>query len=93
MDGKVILVTGGSSGIGEATARLFAAEGASVVLSARGAEKGEAVAADIRGSGGAVEFVQADVCELDDVKRLTAEILNRFGRLDYAFNNAGTVGE
>jgi len=93
VDGKVILVTGGSSGIGEATARLFAAEGARVVLSARGADKGEAVAADIRDSGGDVEFVQADVCEVDDVKRLIAETLSRFGRLDYAFNNAGMVGK
>jgi NAD(P)-dependent dehydrogenase (short-subunit alcohol dehydrogenase family) len=90
--GKVVLITGGSSGIGEATARLFASQGSKVVLSARGSENGVAVAADIDSSGGHAEFIQADVSRAEDVENLIEEILNRHGRVDCAFNNAGIVG-
>lgn len=92
MDGKVVLITGGSSGIGEATARLFASRGSNVILSARGSDKGTAVAADIASSGGRAEFIQADVSRADEVESLIQEILNRHGQIDCAFNNAGIVG-
>lgn len=92
MKRKVVLVTGGSSGIGEATARLFASQGSKVILSARGSERGAAVAADIASSGGHAEFIQADVSLAEDVEKMIQEILNRHGRVDCAFNNAGMVG-
>jgi len=88
MDGKVALVTGGSSGIGRATALLFAREGARVVVAARGAERGKAVAQQIREAGGSAAFVQTDVAKAADVERMVAQAVRQFGRLDYAVNNA-----
>ena len=83
--GKVVLVTGGTSGIGEATAVAFANEGAKVVVSGRREKEGKAVAGRIARAGGTAHFVRADVSREADVKRLVA----KFGRLDVAFNNAG----
>ncbi|MGW5319278.1 SDR family NAD(P)-dependent oxidoreductase [Nocardia thailandica] len=88
---RVVLVTGASSGIGRAVAERVADEGAAVVLGARGAEAGEAVAAGIRDRGGRAVFVPTDVTVDADVARLTAAALDEFGRLDAAFNNAGAV--
>ena len=88
---KVVLITGGSSGIGRAAAHAFAEAGAKVVLAARGAERGEAVAQAIRDTGGEALFVQADVSLHDDVARLVAETVTAYGRLDAAFNNAASV--
>ena len=90
-DGKVIVVTGGSSGIGRAVAQRIAAEGGCVVIGARGAEAGEAAAAVIRADGGRAEFVATDVTVEADVARLVGTALGRFGRLDGAFNNVGGV--
>jgi NAD(P)-dependent dehydrogenase (short-subunit alcohol dehydrogenase family) len=89
MEGKVVLITGGSDGIGRATGELFAARGARVVLAARGAERGEAVAAQIRARGGDAIFVRADVSREPDVAALVARCVALHGRLDCAFNNAG----
>ena len=86
---KVAVVTGASGGIGEVTARLFAREGAAVVLAARSRDKGEAIAADIVAGGGSAVFVETDVTEPDSVAACFAEIESRFGRLDILFNNAG----
>ena len=90
LKGKVAIVTGGSQGIGRATALRLAAEGASVVIAARGRELLEEVAAEIRAAGGSVAAVQADVSRAEDCTRLVAEAVKAFGRLDILVNNAGT---
>ena len=90
---KVVLITGASSGIGEAAAYAFAALGSKVVLGARRQSEGEAVAAKIRAEGGEAIFVQTDVLQESDIARLVATAVQSFGRLDVAFNNAGTEGE
>ena len=87
---KVAIVTGGSQGIGRATALRLAAEGASVVIAARGRELLDAVAAEIRAAGGKAAAVQADVSRAEDCAKLVPEALKVFGRLDILVNNAGT---
>ncbi|MCA9547791.1 MAG: SDR family NAD(P)-dependent oxidoreductase, partial [Myxococcales bacterium] len=86
---KVVCVTGASAGIGEAAARRFAGEGAKVVLSARGAERLEAVVASIRAAGGTAHGVIADVGVDADAQRLLDETVATFGGLDVLVNNAG----
>ncbi len=93
MSGRVVLVTGGSSGIGRATAIRFAGEGAKVVIASRGATRGEAVLQEIRALGAEAEFVSADVSKGDQVEALVERTVSRFGRLDCAFNNAAAVEE
>jgi NAD(P)-dependent dehydrogenase (short-subunit alcohol dehydrogenase family) len=88
LGGKVILVTGGSSGIGRAVAERVAAEGGTVVIGARRADAGERVVAAI---GARARFVATDVTVEADVARLVATAVEEFGRLDGAFNNAGSV--
>ncbi|MEV6430546.1 glucose 1-dehydrogenase [Nocardia sp. NPDC051463] len=88
---KVVLITGASSGVGKAVALRVAAEGAAVVLGARGKDAGERVASDIRAAGGRALFVPTDVTVEADVARLTQAALTEYGRLDGAFNNAGAV--
>ena len=90
LKGKVAIVTGGSQGIGKASALRLAAEGASVVIAARGRELLDQVALEIRAAGGNVAAVQADVSRADDCARLVAEAVKAFGRLDILVNNAGT---
>lgn len=89
---KVVLITGGNSGIGKSAALSFAREGAKVVLGARRSPEGEAVSEEIRGEGGEATFLRTDVTESDQVKALVETAVNRYGRLDYAFNNAGIEG-
>ncbi|HEX4439083.1 MAG TPA: glucose 1-dehydrogenase [Thermoanaerobaculia bacterium] len=87
---RVAIVTGATSGIGAASARLFAEEGARVAVSGRDESRGREVAAAIDAAGGAAVFVRADVRIADDCRRLVAETLRAFGgRLDVLFNNAG----
>jgi NAD(P)-dependent dehydrogenase (short-subunit alcohol dehydrogenase family) len=88
-NGKVALVTGGTSGIGKATALAFAKAGAKVVLSGRREKEGLAVVEQIKMAGGVAHFIQADVAKEADVKRLVEQTVAKFGRLDIAFNNAG----
>lgn len=88
-DGKVALVTGGTSGIGRETAIQFAKAGARVVLAGRRKEQGAAVVNEIKSAGGEARFVQTDVTKEDQVKNLVEETVQHFGRLDIAFNNAG----
>lgn len=90
--GKVALVTGGNDGIGLASAKAFAAEGAKVMLAARRTDAGEAAAASIRDAGGDAAFVQTDVTRDDSVRDMVAACIDRFGRLDIAYNNAGITG-
>jgi len=87
---RVAIVTGGSQGIGRATALRLAEEGASVVIAARGRELLDQVALEIRAAGGSVAAVQADVSRAEDCARLVAEAVRAFGRLDILVNNAGT---
>jgi len=89
LQGKVALVTGGTSGIGRASALAFAREGARVVVSGRREKEGQEVVAAIRKAGGEASFVKADVSNERDVRALVDETVKRHGRLDVAFNNAG----
>ncbi|MBD9425110.1 SDR family oxidoreductase [Pseudomonas sp. PDM15] len=88
---KVIVITGSSSGIGEATARLLASQGARVVLGARRSERLEALAADIRNQGGTAEYRTTDVVREEEVQALVDLALERFGRVDVLVNNAGVM--
>jgi NAD(P)-dependent dehydrogenase (short-subunit alcohol dehydrogenase family) len=90
--GKVVLITGGSSGLGEATALKFAREGARVVIAARRVEQSAEVVRRIAAAGGEAHFVQADISRAADVENLVGETLKKFGRLDCAVNNAGISG-
>jgi uncharacterized protein len=87
--GKVVVVTGGSSGLGKAVARAFAERGAHVVIAARRADVLAAVAEEFRTAGLEVAAVAADMTRGDDVERLFAKTIERFGRLDVLVNNAG----
>jgi NAD(P)-dependent dehydrogenase (short-subunit alcohol dehydrogenase family) len=91
--GKVALVTGGTSGIGKATAIEFARAGAKVVLTGRREKEGAQVVAEIKKLGGDAAFVRADVAKDADVKRMIDFTVEKFGRLDIAFNNAGVEGK
>src|SRR5437867_887034 len=87
--GKVALVTGGTSGIGKTTAIEFARAGAKVVLTGRREKEGAQVVAEIKKLGGDAAFVRADIAKDADVKAMVDFTVDRFGRLDVAFNNAG----
>lgn len=89
---KVALITGAASGIGEATAKLFAAEGASVVVSDISEEKGTTVVDEIKEAGGKAIFVRSDTSKPDDHERLVKETVKAFGKLNIAVNNAGIGG-
>lgn len=92
LNSKIAIVTGASSGIGRATALLFAAEGAAVVANARGPEELQKLVAEIADAGGRAIAVAGDVTEEETHRKLLDTALDRFGGLDIAFNNAGTVG-
>jgi NAD(P)-dependent dehydrogenase (short-subunit alcohol dehydrogenase family) len=92
MTTPVVLITGALTGIGRATALAFAREGARVVVSGRSGSAGEGLAAELRQLGAEAEFVRADVRHEEDVRDLVDKTVARFGRLDVAFNNAGTEG-
>ena len=87
--GKVALITGGTSGIGQATALAFARRGARVAIAGRSLERGAAVVAKIEATGAEALFVPADLCEALEIESIVPAVLERFGRLDVAFNNAG----
>lgn len=92
LDGKVAIITGASYGMGQTMAELFAEEGASVVLTARGNDKLDAVVEGIRAKGGKAIGVVADVCSLEDTQKVFEETIKEFGDLDILINNAG-IGE
>ena len=91
--GKVAIVTGASSGIGEATARLLASRGATVVLAARREDEIAAHAEAIRASGGNASHIRTDVADARDVEQMVAHTIKAHGRLDIAVNNAGIGAE
>ncbi len=88
LKGKVAVVTGGTEGIGAATARLFAEEGASVVIVGRGEEKGRKVEGMLRESGKEVRYLQADISKANHVRRLIEETESLYGSLNILYNNA-----
>ena len=91
-DSKVVLVTGGNSGIGQAIALAFAKEGAKVMMAARRAAEGKETVAMIKETGGEANFVQTDVTKTTEVEALIAACVTNYGGLDYAVNNAGIEG-
>ncbi|MEM8837630.1 MAG: SDR family oxidoreductase [Pseudomonadota bacterium] len=93
LEGKTIIITGASSGIGAAAAKLFAAEGANLVLGARRAERLKTITDSINQSGGNAVFLPGDVGAESYASSLVALAKDRFGGLDAAFNNAGIIGE
>ncbi|MBI4767016.1 MAG: SDR family oxidoreductase [Deltaproteobacteria bacterium] len=89
---KVALVTGGNSGIGRATALAFAREGARVVIAARRGDLGQAVVREIKENSGDAIFIKTDITSPLDVENLFKGVIDHYGQLDYAFNNAGVGG-
>lgn len=91
LDGKVAIITGSNSGVGAAAAKLFAKEGAKVVISARRLPQLEAVADEIRAEGGEVLVVQTDVSKVEDAENLVAKTVEKYGKVDILVNNAGVL--
>lgn len=89
--GKVVVITGASSGLGEATARHLSAQGASVVLGARRVDRIQALAAELTGTGGKAIAIATDVTDYDQVKRLVDAAVQAYGRVDVMINNAGLM--
>jgi NAD(P)-dependent dehydrogenase (short-subunit alcohol dehydrogenase family) len=90
---RVALITGGNSGIGAASAKRLAELGAHVVITGRRQSEGRLLVNEVRRNGGSAAFIQADLSEPEQVKRIVPFVLDTFGRLDYAFNNAGISGD
>lgn len=89
LEGKVALITGGTSGIGSATAIRFAGEGAAVAITGRNLERGEQVVQDVVADGGEALFIRSDVRRSEDCRHAVDQTLERFGKIDVLFNNAG----
>ncbi len=93
MQTNVVLVTGALTGIGRATALAFAKEGATTIASGRREDAGKALESELRSLGAKAEFIRADVRQEEDVRNLVDRIVDGYGRLDVAINNAGTEGK
>ncbi len=91
IEGKVVVITGASSGNGEATARYLSSRGATVVLGARRADRLQSLADELTRKGGKALAIQTDVTEVNQVKRLVDEAVKTFGRIDVMINNAGLM--
>lgn len=91
LEGKVAIITGGNSGVGEATAKKFAAEGAKVVISARREAQLQAVADEIIANGGEVLPVVSDISKPEDAEKLVAAAVEKYGKVDILINNAGVL--
>lgn len=89
LDGKIAIITGGTSGMGEASARRFAEAGAHIVITGRNDERGENVVQDICRSGGHAVYIHTDVSDEEEVKALITKVNDKFHRIDILFNNAG----
>lgn len=88
-DGKVVMVTGGTSGIGRAAVKQFAAEGGHVAFCGRDEARGRDAESEVKAAGGIAQFIRADVRSEEDIKALVDRTIDSYGRLDVAFNNAG----
>jgi len=91
LEGKIALITGGASGMGMVAAKLFASEGAKVVLTDLADEPGEAVAKEIEAAGGEASYIHADVSSESDAQAMVAAAVERFGGLHVLYNNAGVM--
>ncbi|AWX31607.1 SDR family NAD(P)-dependent oxidoreductase [Methanosphaera sp. BMS] len=91
LEGKVAIVTGATSGMGRASAKLFAQEGAKVVVTGRNEERAKAVVDDIKAEGNEAIYVIADMSNLDDVKKIFDVTMEEYGTVDVLFNNAGML--
>lgn len=91
-DGKIAIITGATSGIGRAAAIDFAEKGATVILTGRREDKGKETVDLVTKSGGKGQFIKADAAKESDCKMMVETALEKYGRLDYAFNNAGIEG-
>jgi len=91
-ENRVVLITGGATGIGLATTRRFAQEGAKVVIASRNEAAGQQAVADIRAAGGKATFIQTDVTQEAQIEALIKQTTGIYGRIDAAFNNSGTEG-
>ena len=91
LSGRIALITGGTSGIGKATALLFSREGATIIITGRRQALGQAVVTEIEKNGEQAFFVSADHTRAEDCRRVVEAARARFGRLDILFNNAGIV--
>ncbi|MCX6004661.1 MAG: SDR family oxidoreductase [Chloroflexi bacterium] len=91
-ESKIVLITGGNSGIGKATALAFAREGARVIIAARRENLGQEVTQAIERDGGEAVFIKTDVTNTQDIENLFQKIIDIYGKLDCAFNNAGVGG-
>ena len=91
LDNKVAIITGGNAGVGKEIAKLFASEGAKVVISARRQQVLEEAAKEIEAAGGTVLCVPTDISKIDDVKNLVSKTVETFGQLDILINNAGVL--
>ena len=91
LENKVVVITGGNSGVGEAAAKLFAKEGATVVISARRKDALEKVENEIKAFGGKVISVPTDISKVEDCENLIQTTVSKFGRVDVLVNNAGVL--
>lgn len=91
IEGKVVVITGASSGLGEATARLLSAQGATVVLGARRVDRLQSLADELNGNGGKALAITTDVTDHDQVKKLVDAAVETYGRVDVIINNAGLM--
>lgn len=92
-DDEIVLITGGTSGIGEATAIQFASKGAKVAITGRRISKGEEVVRKVKESGGDAIYINADHTSVNDCQRVISTVIDKFGRIDILFNNAGIVAQ
>jgi len=91
LDGKVAIITGATSGMGRDSAKLFAAEGAKVVVSGRSEERAKAVVDEIKAAGGDAIYVIVDMAKLDDIHKIFDATMEKYGTVDILFNNAGML--
>lgn len=91
LENKVVIITGGASGIGRETALLFAREGAKIVIADINEKKGEEVASEIQKLGGIALFIKMDVCNREEIKTMVETVMRRHGKIDILINNGGII--